>query len=175
MARTCSYQTQKRSTEPLNKKRRVFRFQNELDVSEDEERFFVVEKLLKKRIYKGREEYLVRWLNYPPEEDTWEPRSELEVNSIDLIIDFNKEPPREETNRLHCICHKTYKFDQGGMIQCFNCLTWYHFSCIKMNMEEANSFARYYCVDCRKINPKLKNQIKEEKLRSRYGKFLDQE
>lgn len=129
----------------------------------DEDRFFVIEKLLAKRrnTEMGYDEYLVRWANYPPDWDSWEPVTELEVNSSDLIDEFNKaggrNPNREE---LHCICRRPYIFDQGGMIQCFNCLAWYHFNCLKMDMELANSFARYYCDGCRTNNPTFENKFK---------------
>lgn len=132
----------------------------------DEDRFFVIEKILAKRrnAEMGYDEYLVRWANYPPDWDSWEPVKELEINSRDLINEFDKtgryDPTKEE---LHCTCRRPYRFDQGGMIQCFNCLSWYHFDCLKMNMEMANSFARYYCNDCMVKNPNLEIKFKGKK------------
>ena len=131
----------------------------------DADRFYVIERLLDKRYVNGREEYLVRWQNYPPEWDSWEPRVELDRNSKDLVDEYNR--PRDtygDDDELHCICRRPYRFEQGGMIQCFNCRVWYHFSCMAMNMAQANAFAKWNCSDCVQANPILKNLIKAEKL-----------
>lgn len=137
----------------------------------DEERFFVIEKLLDKRCSKGSEEFLVRWKNYPPEYDSWEPRHEIEKNSHHLIQIFNGELANED-QRLYCICKRKYRLDQGGMIQCFTCSNWYHFDCLAMNMEEVNSYAKYHCNDCRSIDSSLENIIKPGKLTTSYGLSL---
>lgn len=130
----------------------------------DENRFYVIEKLLDKRFNPDlrQEEYLVRWQNYPPEWDSWEPRVELERNSMDMILAFNK-TLKEDSETPHCICRKPYRFDDGGMIQCYNCLEWFHFTCLNIDMEEANSYAKFYCSSCRAGNPYLKNMVKPEK------------
>lgn len=134
----------------------------------DEDRVYVIEKLLDKRICRGCEEYLVSWKNYPQEYNTWEPRHAIEMNCLDLIKEFEGDSKGEDQN-LYCICKRKYHLDQGGMIQCFTCSNWYHFDCIGMNMEEVNSYARYHCNDCRSINPTLENSIKPEKLTTHYG------
>lgn len=133
----------------------------------DESRFYVIEKLLNKRFNPDtrQEEYLVRWQNYPPEWDSWEPRTELERNSMDMILAFNK-TPNEADETLHCTCRKPYRFDDGGMIQCFNCLEWFHFKCLSIDMEEANSYAKYYCISCRASNSYFKNVVKPEKIKT---------
>lgn len=133
---------------------------------EDEDRFYVVEQLIDKRKdRRGRVEYLVRWKNYLPKDDTWEPECELKRNASDMIELFNSKTKRngpEDTNK-YCICKKEYKFEDGGMLQCFHCQNWYHFTCIKVNMEEANSFALWYCDKCRGENPDFKNKIKPKR------------
>lgn len=139
---------------------------------EEDDRFYVVEKLLDKRIGpNGLKEYLVKWQNYPSEYDSWEPESELQINCKVMLDDFNK-VLNVESEEVHCICKRTYRFDQGGMIQCFLCLTWYHFNCLGINMEEANSFARYHCPSCIEKNPNLKNPIKPDKLTRGFLSYL---
>ncbi len=39
---------------------------------------FEVEKVLQKRVYRNRVEYLVLWKGYPPHEATWEPLKHLQ-------------------------------------------------------------------------------------------------
>lgn len=162
---TCRRKDCRRRRKPDNEVKRdinFIKFQQPID----EDRFYVIEKLLSKRYDQdGNEEYLVRWQNYPPEWDSWEPRQELERNSLDMINEFNRtSDPNNCREQLHCICKQPYRFDQGGMIQCFNCHQWFHFKCLNMNMEEANSYAKYNCQDCLNANPNLKNLIKLEKL-----------
>lgn len=142
----------------------------------DEDRFYVVEQILKRRVdlNTGETQYLVRWKNYLPEDDSWEPEEEIQKNCRDLIKNFLDKSlaagPSDENH--YCICKRKYHFDQGGMIQCFHCLEWYHFTCLKMNMEEANSFAKWYCKECREKNSELKCRVKDEKLNTFYGKSL---
>lgn len=143
---------------------------------EDSNRFFVIEKLLEKRFNNelNRIEYLVRWKNYPPSEDSWEPVDELSINASAMVKEFESGQVQLDTNdsQLHCLCRRPYDFRDGGMVQCSNCFIWYHFNCIKMNMEDANSYLRFYCKPCRQINPILKCKLKPEKAKLFYGRYL---
>lgn len=134
----------------------------------DQDRIYVIDKLLDKRISSGKEEYLVSWKNYSEEYNTWESRDEIEKNALDLVKEFNGESNEEDQN-LYCICKRKYQLNQGAMIQCFTCSNWYHFDCLGLNMEEVNSYAKYHCNDCRSIDPALENAIKPEKLTTHYG------
>ena len=51
---------------------------------------FEVEKILNKRIVKGKKKFLVRWKGYIVEEDTWKNRENLE-NAKELVEEFEKE------------------------------------------------------------------------------------
>ena len=59
---------------------------------EEEEEAFEVEKILEKRVIKGKKvEYLVKWKNYDgPDDNTWEPADMLE-GAGDIIKMFEKE------------------------------------------------------------------------------------
>jgi len=59
---------------------------------------FEVEKILNKRIVRGKEKFLVRWKGYMAEEDTWENRKNLE-NTKELVEEFEREYG-EETKKL---------------------------------------------------------------------------
>jgi len=59
---------------------------------------FEVEKILNKRIIRGKEKFLVRWKGYTVEEDTWENRENLE-NVKELIKEFEREY-REEAKEV---------------------------------------------------------------------------
>ncbi|CAB4445260.1 unnamed protein product [Rhizophagus irregularis] len=49
---------------------------------------FVPERILRHRIRKGQDQYLVKWKRYPDTEATWEPASRLEEDVPDLIHKF---------------------------------------------------------------------------------------
>uniref|UniRef100_A0A183S7H9 Chromo domain-containing protein n=1 Tax=Schistocephalus solidus TaxID=70667 RepID=A0A183S7H9_SCHSO len=50
---------------------------------------FIVEKIVGRRVKKGRTEYLVRWKGFPPEHDSWEPQHHLHEACNPLIEAFN--------------------------------------------------------------------------------------
>jgi len=54
------------------------------------EKEFEVERILNKRIVRGREKFLVRWKGYMAEEDTWESRENL-GNMKELVEEFERE------------------------------------------------------------------------------------
>jgi len=68
-----------------------------LVIIEGEEEF-EVEKILNKRMVRGKEKFLVRWKGYMAGEDTWENRENLE-NAKELVEEFEREH-REEVKEL---------------------------------------------------------------------------
>lgn len=129
--------------------------------------FYIIEALLDKRLDPyGREEYLVRWQDYPPECDTWEPRAELERNAIHMLKAFNNQEEYSsmgEMLELHCVCQIPYKAGDGAMIQCFTCSEWFHFQCIGMDLADANSYTEWHCYPCR-ISQNLRNRKRDDNL-----------
>lgn len=72
---------------------------------------YVVDQLLDKRIRNGKVEYLISWKGYGPEENTWEPKNNLDCP--DLVKEFEekikkkkgsgpgpKGHPEEDPNRV---------------------------------------------------------------------------
>jgi len=59
---------------------------------------FEVEKILNKRVVRGKEKFLVRWKGYMAKGDTWESRENLE-NAKELVEEFEREY-REEAEEL---------------------------------------------------------------------------
>lgn len=55
---------------------------------------FEVKEILDCRRNRGRLEYLVRWLGYLPDEDSWQPASNL-ANAKDLVDQFHKKYPNK--------------------------------------------------------------------------------
>jgi len=66
-------------------------------IIEGEEKF-EVEKIINKRMVRGKERFLVRWKGYTTEEDTWESRENLE-NAKELVEEFERKY-REEDEEL---------------------------------------------------------------------------
>merc|ERR1711874_541850 len=63
-------------------------------MSGDEEEY-EVEKIIEKRLRKGKVEYLVKWKNWnDPGDNTWEPIAHLDCD--DIISKFEKENPTEK-------------------------------------------------------------------------------
>jgi len=59
---------------------------------------FEVEKILNKRMVRGKERFLVRWKGYTAEEDTWENKENLE-NTKEMVKEIKREY-REEAKEL---------------------------------------------------------------------------
>lgn len=136
--------------------------------------FYVVESLLEKsRTSDGKEEYLVKWRDWSPSWNTWEPAEELEKYCKDMVDEFNDSNKSTPDEMRYCICQKPYRFDDGGMIQCRYCLNWFHFSCLKMSLVEANDYQVYYCDRCHDANPALKSVRDSAVKATRAPSFFD--
>jgi len=64
----------------------------------EREKEFKVEKILNKRMVRGKDKFLVRWKGYTVEEDMWENRENL-GNVKELVEEFEREY-REEAEEL---------------------------------------------------------------------------
>merc|ERR1712013_144667 len=65
------------------------------DASGSEGEEYEVEKILERRVKKGKTEYLIKWKGYDNEEDnTWEPQENLDCE--DKIVDFEKQRKEKE-------------------------------------------------------------------------------
>ncbi|XP_060563845.1 M-phase phosphoprotein 8-like isoform X2 [Ruditapes philippinarum] len=77
-----------RGDETGNSRKKVNKSEQGMDSSGEEEELFEVEKIIGKSKVKGSVLYKVRWKGYSAEEDTWEPRENLECCQ-DLIEEYD--------------------------------------------------------------------------------------
>ncbi|KAI3957601.1 hypothetical protein MKW92_027765 [Papaver armeniacum] len=54
-----------------------------------DEGFYEIEDVRKKRVHKGKTQYLIKWLGWPESDNTWEPIENLQA-CLDVIAEFDK-------------------------------------------------------------------------------------
>ena len=64
------------------------------------EETYTVERIVAKKKFKGKLKYLVKWENYPEEQNTWEPIENL-ANVRDLIRNFEEEEEKKKLIEMH--------------------------------------------------------------------------
>jgi hypothetical protein len=69
--------------------------------TDDESATYEVERILKHRIYHGKEQYLIKWGNYNPSDATWEP-SDIIISLISSrVIDYGTGYMWQSVPHLH--------------------------------------------------------------------------
>ena len=58
------------------------------DIKRGSDGEYYVEKVIKMRVKEGREEFLVKWIDYPLSEATWEPFENLSVQEACEYLDI---------------------------------------------------------------------------------------
>merc|ERR1712003_362356 len=66
--------------------------------SDDEDEEYEVESILQSRFVKKKKQYLVKWVNYSDEWNTWEPMENL-VGSQDLVTAFEQKEAEKERKK----------------------------------------------------------------------------
>lgn len=90
-AETANKYTNHDRSKPMTsaKQKPVIRQQNHTEISDNNEDYYEIDKVLAKRIRNNKEEYLIHWKNYSDKGNTREPRDNLNKEALEYIRKYN--------------------------------------------------------------------------------------
>ena len=89
---------------------------------------------------------------------------DIEVNNepaVPVPRGLSQPPSTNDPNKLYCLCQEPATF---SMIQCYQCLNWFHGDCVGITRQKAAMIKHFYCSLCIDKDPSYVTVFFETKM-----------
>ncbi|KAI9103186.1 hypothetical protein DFS34DRAFT_356513 [Phlyctochytrium arcticum] len=87
------------------------------------------------------------------------PPEEISPKAADLPAE--PELKEQKSSEVFCVCREPHREDDGAMIGCDACGEWFHFQCVGLTADDAESIEVYTCPACEKRGVPSSTRVKK--------------